>query len=109
MSRLTALAVACLLLVSAPAAAQRLSGTVVPEHYALWFAPDLREETFRGRATIGVQLKEPSTSVTMHAAEIAFGEVTITAGGRTQTARATVNADAETVTFTVPQPIPAAA
>jgi aminopeptidase N len=108
MSRIPGVA-ALLLLLPAIAFGQRLPGTVVPEHYALWFAPDLREETFRGRATVGVQLKQPSTSVTMHAAEIAFGEVTITAGGRTQTARATVDADAETVTFTVPELMPAGA
>ena len=109
MPRLTAVAVACLLLVSAPAAAQRLSGTVVPENYSLWFAPDLKEETFRGRATIGVQVKTPSTSITLHAAEMAFGDVKVTAGGVTQLARVTLNADAETATFTVPSPIPAGA
>ncbi len=51
MPRFSALAVAFLLLAASPTAAQRLSGTVVPEHYALWFAPNLQEETFRGRAT----------------------------------------------------------
>ena len=28
-----------LLVLAAPAAAQRLSGDVVPDHYTLWFAP----------------------------------------------------------------------
>ena len=45
---------AILLTMAAPAAAQRLPGTVVPEHYTLWFAPDLAKETFRGRETIRV-------------------------------------------------------
>ena len=88
---------------AAPAAAQRLPGTVVPEHYTLAFEPDLVKETFRGREAIRVTLTEPATSVTLHAAEITFGEVTITSGGRTQVAKVTTDAKGETVTFTVPE------
>ena len=67
------------------------------------FAPDLAKETFRGRETIRVTLTEPATSITLHAAEITFGEVTITSGGRTQTATVTTDAKNETATFTVPE------
>ena len=94
-----------ILVFAAPASAQRLPGNVVPEHYSLWFAPDLEKETFRGRESIDVVLTEPSTTITLHAAEINFSEVTITSGGRTQTARVTLDAARETATFTVPQPI----
>jgi aminopeptidase N len=86
-----------------PAAAQRLSGTVVPEHYTLSFEPDLAKETFRGRESIRVTITEPATSITLHAAAITFGEVTITSGGRTQTAKVTTDAKKETATFTVPE------
>ena len=96
---------ALILAIAAPAAAQRLPGNVVPEHYNLWFAPDLEKETFRGRESIDVVLTEPSTTVTLHAAEITFSEVTITSGGRTQTAKVTLDESRETATFTVPQPI----
>ncbi len=92
-----------------PAAAQRLPDTVTPEHYTLWFAPDLKEETFRGKATIRVQAAQPTRTITLHAAEIEFGEVKVTAGGRTQTARVTLNPDAETATLTLPGDIPAGA
>ena len=92
-----------LLVLAAPAAAQRLPGTVVPEHYALAFEPDLAKETFRGRESIRVTLAEPATSITLHAAEITFGEVTITSGGRTQTAKVTTDPKNETATFTVPE------
>src|SRR5688500_18516489 len=91
------------LTLAAPAAAQRLSDTVVPEHYTLWFAPDLEKETFRGRETIRAVVTQPTTSVTLHAAEIQFGEVRITSGGRTQTARVTTEPKTEKATFTVPQ------
>ena len=85
-----------------PAAAQRLPGTVLPEHYTLAFSPDLEKETFRGRESIQVTITEPTKAITLHAAEIEFGEVTITAGGRTQTAKVTTDAAKETATFTVP-------
>ena len=87
---------------STPATAQRLPGTVLPEHYTLSFSPDLENETFRGRESIHVTITEPTKTITLHAAEIQFGEVTITAGGRTQTARVTTDAAKETATFTVP-------
>ena len=96
-------------LLAAPASAQRLAATVVPEHYTLWFAPDLEKETFRGRETIRVNIRAVTRSVTLHAAEITFGDVTITAGGRTQTARVSLDPKAETATFTVPQEIGAGA
>ena len=96
-----------LLSIATPVAAQRLSGMVTPERYTLWFAPDLQKDTFRGRETIQVALKASATAITLHAAEIEFGEVTIAAAGRTQTARVTLDATAETATFTVTQPIPA--
>ena len=98
---------AALLLVASPAAAQRLAGSVVPSAYALWFAPDLASETFRGRATIEVRLLKPARSITLHAAEIEFQEVQIVAGALSQTARVTMNAEDETATLTVPQEMPA--
>src|SRR5687767_13732531 len=99
--------VVLLFVVTSPAAAQRLSGTVIPEHYTLWFAPDLASATFRGRETIRVQLKSPATAVTLNAAEIEFVEATIEAGGATQTARVTLDAKTETATLTVPRQLPA--
>jgi len=96
-------------LLAVPAFAQRLPGGVTPEHYTLWFAPDLAKATFRGRETIRVQVAKPTTAVTLHAAEITFGEVTITAGGQTQRARVTEDAKNEMVTLTVDRPLPAGA
>ena len=101
MRRVAAL-LALVLTAAVPAAAQRLSDAVIPEHYALWFAPDLAKESFRGRATIRAVVTQPATSITLHAAELEFGEVRITSGGRTQTARVTTNAETETATFAVP-------
>ncbi len=98
-----------LLVLAAPASAQRLSGDVVPEHYTLWFAPDLENATFQGRETIRIQLRTPAHAITLHATEIEFGEVTIEAAGSTQAARVTLDATTETATLTVPRQIPAGA
>jgi len=105
MTRVLTIIALWLVAIASPALAQRLSGTVVPDHYTLAFDPDLDAETFRGRATIEVTVTEPTTSITLHAAEITFGEVTITAGGRTQTATVTTDARTETATLTVPERI----
>src|SRR5213083_1460857 len=105
--RRTFVALLALLMVASPAAAQRLPGTVIPSRYTLWFAPDLTRNNFRGRDAIQVQLKTASTSITLHAAEIEFEDVTIAAAGTTQTARVTLNAKSETATLTVPKAIPA--
>src|SRR5688572_29214554 len=103
MVRTVLIFLACL--VASTASAQRLPSTVVPEHYSLWFAPDLEKETFRGRETIRVVVTESTRTISLNAAEIQFGEVTITAGGRTQTAQVTLDASGERATFTVPEPI----
>ena len=91
-----ALALTCAAL---PASAQRLPAGVTPEHYTLWFAPDLERATFRARAEIRVRLDQPATAITLHAAEITFGEVTIDTGGRAQPASVTTSAAAETATL----------
>src|SRR5689334_21272388 len=96
------------LMVTAPAAiAQRLPSGVTPTHYTLWFAPDLERATFRGRETIDVTLQRPTTTITLNAAEIDFGDVRSDAGGRKQTATVTLNEKNEMATLTVPQAVPA--
>jgi puromycin-sensitive aminopeptidase len=101
-----ALLIAAALFLSAPTAlAQRLPGGVTPTHYTLWFAPDLAKATFRGRESIAVTLTKPSTAITLHAAEIAFGEVTIEHAGGSQAATVSLNEQDETVTLKVARPI----
>ena len=95
----------CLILAGA-ASAHRLPATVTPDHYSLWFAPDLNTETFRGRATINVTVAAPTSTITLNAAEITFGEVTVESGGTKQTATVTLNEKDETATFAVPTAVP---
>ena len=101
--------VATLLLVlsAAIAHAQRLPGGTTPIHYDITVAPDLAAATFGGQVRIRVQLAKPSATIVLHAAEITFRNVRITAAGATQEAKVTLNPKAEQATFHVAVPIPA--
>ncbi len=104
--RTLVIALTVLLSWSGSVSAQRLPGNVTPDHYTLWFAPDLQNATFRGRETVQVDVKAATSAVTLHAAEIQFGDVTITAGGRTQAARVTLDEKNEIATLRVGQALP---
>lgn len=97
--------VLALVLLTTPAQAQRLPTTVVPEHYTLWFAPDLENATFRGHESIRVRMRAPAQTVTLHAAEIEFEAVHIESGGTAQTAQVTLDESTETARLTVPRAI----
>jgi aminopeptidase N/puromycin-sensitive aminopeptidase len=95
----------CLLFAAAaqPASAQRLPTTVRPEHYTLTLTPDLKAATFSGVETIEVTLAEATDHITLNSAEIAFQSVTISAGGKKQTATVTSDEAKEQTTLTVPE------
>jgi puromycin-sensitive aminopeptidase len=99
--------IAVVLAFAAHAAAERLPTTIIPNHYSLWLAPDFQKDTFRGRETIKVEIKQPATVITIHAAEIQFDRVRVAAAGKTQDAKVSLNEKAETATFTIPRPVPA--
>ena len=88
---------------STPAHAERLPATVVPSHYDLSFAVDLVGARFDGSETIRVDISQPTHTVVLHAIEITFHEVTITAGSATQTATVSLNEQQQTATLTVPR------
>jgi len=99
------LAVCSVLTIHAPA--QRLARAVLPEHYDIHLAPDFATDTFSGRVSIAVRLSEPVRAIRLHAAELAFQDVHVTAGGVTQTAVVALAPGDETATLTVEKPIPA--
>jgi len=72
---------------SGNAGAERLPGTVIPQHYSLALTPDLSKATFEGSETIDVTLAEPAEAITLNAVDIAFKTVTVTAAEKQQTAR----------------------
>ena len=96
-----------ILLTADSADAQRLPGDVIPIHYDITVAPDLAAATFTGDERIRVRLTRPSTAIVLNAAEITFGEVTITSGGASQRAAVAVDEGKEQATFTVPSALDA--
>jgi len=98
---------ASLILAALSAHAERLSNKVIPEHYTLTLTPDLKAATFSSVETIDVTLAEPSTTITLNAAEITFQSVTVSAAGKQQTATVSLDNDKEQATFTFPAAVPA--
>ncbi len=87
--------------------AQRLPAGVTPQHYSLRLQPNLKSATFTGKEQIEVMLAQPSSGITLNAAQITFQNVTIAAGGNTQTATVAEDKTNQEVTLHVQQPIPA--
>ncbi len=84
------------------AAAQRLPGNVVPEHYDLTLTPDLKKATFAGEEVIQVRVLARTDRVTLHALEIEFLEASVRQGKAIHPATVTLDAASQTATFHVP-------
>jgi len=89
------------------AAAQQLPRTVLPENYQLTLSPNFQTDKLDGDETITVRVTQPTSAITLNAAEITFGETTINQNGATQTAQVTSDPKAETATLTVPKALAA--
>ena len=103
------IALAVAVLFAVPTFAQRLPQTVIPKHYRVTFVPDLAAEKFSGDETIDVDVRAPSTTITLNAVEIGFDDVAVTSGGRTQKAQVSTDAAKETATLSVAEPVTGAA
>jgi aminopeptidase N len=88
------------------ARAQRLPTTVTPTHYDLSFIVDLPRARFEGSETIQVDVAQPTRTIVVNAAEIAFREVTIGTGASLQKAAVSLSEPLQTATLTVPKPLP---
>src|SRR5262245_26513568 len=83
-------------------AQQRLPTTVTPSHYDLSFTVDLQRARFDGTETIYVDVLQPTRTIVLNAAEIAFRDVTIGTGAATQKASVSLSEPLQTATLTVP-------
>jgi puromycin-sensitive aminopeptidase len=99
--------IVCLIGLVPSAHAQRLPATVLPEHYQITFAPDLKAATFTGDETIQAQVLAETSSIMLNAAEIEFGAVTVTSANKTQDAKVSLDPNLQQATLTVADPIPA--
>ncbi|PAX09525.1 M1 family metallopeptidase [Sphingomonas lenta] len=95
------LAAALLLGVSAPALGQgQLPRTVVPVAYDITIRPNAQAMTFTGTETVEVDVKQPTATLVLNAADLDVTEATF--DGRRVTPK--LDAAAQTLTITLPQP-----
>jgi aminopeptidase N len=89
------------------ALAERLPGTVVPDHYDLSFTIDLARERFSGQETIRVRVVQATSRIVLNALDLDLQGVTIGTGASAQQAAVSIDRDKETATLTVPRPVAA--
>ncbi|WP_342658857.1 M1 family metallopeptidase [Sphingomonas sp. NY01] len=100
------LAVAALLslTVSAPAlAAGQLPRTVVPVLYDITVRPDAQKLTFSGEETVTVDVKTPTRTIVLNAADLAITRATLDG----KPIRYALDNEAQTLTLTLPQAVKA--
>ncbi len=97
------------LAVATGARAQRLPTNVTPQHYDLAFTIDLDKTAFSGRETIEVTIGAPTRTIVLNSLELTVSDVTIKAGARTQSATVQADSEAQQITLSVPEPVPAGA
>src|SRR4029079_4772878 len=82
---------------------------VVPTHYEVSVTPDAGALTFRGRAVISIEVLEPTARITLNAIDLDFANVRLSGGAASAAdpaAEVTVDAAAQTATFTFARPLP---
>jgi aminopeptidase N/puromycin-sensitive aminopeptidase len=92
-----------LLFAALPLSAARLPQSVIPSHYTIAIEPDLAKETFSGEETIDVEVKEPVTSIALHAVQLRIGKASVSG----MTATEGPSPGEEMIALNLPKPLPA--
>ena len=78
-----------------------------PSHYAISVTPDAQKLSFTGKVAIDVELLQPSSSLTLNAAELDIAQAVISpAQGKAIALKVAIDADQQTATFTFPKLLP---
>jgi len=89
------------------AAPGKLPKTVIPVHYAIELAPDFVTLALPGVEMVEIDVREPTARLTLNAVNTTFASATI--DDEAQFAEVTLDAAAQTATFSFPQPLAAGA
>ena len=86
---------------------------ILPQHshplkYEITLAPDLESFTFAGNETIDVEITEPTTTLSLNAADLEVHSASVTpiGGGMKQASGISYNEEAQTVTFDFGEELP---
>jgi len=92
---------------AAQEATTQLPRGVVPSHYEIALTPDAAKGRFTARATITISVTKATSSITLNAADLRFDSASVAplAGGSAQGAKTSVDAAAQTATFSVDKPL----
>ena len=87
-------------------ATTQLPRNVRPSHYDIAVTPDAHSLTFKGHVAITLDVLEATPSITLNAADMTFANTTLAgAKGAAKSPQASIDADAQTVTFTFDKPV----
>ena len=85
----------------------RLPKNVVPIHYALGVAPDLKKFTFAGTVTITLKVIQPTNAITLHAKDLKIARAEMVQGTpnarRGKAKKMAFDEKRETITLTFPE------
>jgi aminopeptidase N len=88
--------------ITAATVTTQLPRGVVPTHYDLAFTPDADKLTFTASVKINIDVAAPTNTITLQAADLTFAKAEMAGVGA---AKVTVDAEAQTATFTFDKPI----
>ena len=104
----TAMLCAVQAMAAAPLVTTQLPRTVRPEHYQVSITPDAANARFDARVAISITVLQPTTRITLNAAELDFSSARLLAidGDKVlASARVTLDAGKQTATFRFPQAV----
>jgi len=94
---------------AAQEATTQLPRGVIPSHYDISLTPDAASGRFTAKAVITVSVTKATSSITLNAADLRFDSASVapfgSSGGSAQGAKASVDAAAQTATFSVDKPL----
>ncbi|MCL5427837.1 MAG: M1 family metallopeptidase [Candidatus Marsarchaeota archaeon] len=88
---------------------ESLGDNVLPSRYELLFQPDLKTFDFKGKETIHVTVKKPTTTITLNAVGLSIDSASVDCKGSVQKARAKANPAKETLTLQLQRRVSGAA